>query len=593
MSHYLILKTEYVTDTVLELRRSDEAYAIESILDSTKRVYSEVSYSAELKGFEGVVDVKILINRSETEVFRTQNSIFFMEHNGRIFKEILGFAKFTLILELEDGSKEFWYTDYITIMVRETGLNQVVNDMLMHIFHHQGNLLLRDASVAGAVSMDSSWEKKDLMSLLVMMENIANTYENYYSFFKINSSYQLQQENTIDRVEKLQHVSAQTLQFIVSHPEYLVESTAGIRVGNQFYQPQKTLMPQNVYTYDIPENRVVVSFLQYMTRESELLLNRIRGLYQDHMLPEQMEDGYIVSSYLIYVTAYRELEEIRTRVQKIREKFESLFMRYQNCLHVQLVDASQMPPSSHIFHSILQYNHIYGCIRQWHDHNGYELTRERLMMSFFDSSSIFEFYVLTKLVEYFTESGYEILEAKRIDYQMESHNQFSSRACNNYFAFEKEDRKVTLYYEPVIRSRDTRELNGLGLYRNNTHSLTAEFDSSGYGEYYTPDYVLKIEEAGQVRYLIGDAKFCNKDQVIQRHMHTLSYKYLFSMSTVDPAEQILGLCIFYGKAFPGSRPESFYDRQLQRTMPVAEMVPLNEGIPLDLRWITQEESNLP
>lgn len=81
----------------------------------------------------------------------------------------------------------------------------------------------------------------------------------------------------------------------------------------------------------------------------------------------------------------------------------------------------------------------------------------------------------------------------------------------NTFVYSRGGERITLYYQPVIYDTDQRSVNGIGLYRNNSillHSGTVEPEETE-GYYYTPDYLIKIEEKGKRgdRYLILDAKF--------------------------------------------------------------------------------------
>ena len=139
-----------------------------------------------------------------------------------------------------------------------------------------------------------------------------------------------------------------------------------------------------------------------------------------------------------------------------------------------------------------------------------------------------------------------------------------------------------LYYQPVIFDTDQRSVNGIGLYRNNSISVYAgnEDDCRQGGHYYVPDFLIKIEENGDSRYMIVDAKFSDYSSVRRYYVKDLVFKYLFSISPIEENELVCGLCIMYGKCKSKERLQTAYDKQILGTeiYPFIEIFPLIEGI---------------
>lgn len=162
---------------------------------------------------------------------------------------------------------------------------------------------------------------------------------------------------------------------------------------------------------------------------------------------------------------------------------------------------------------------------------------------------------------------------------------YKNTKCVNTFLFENDRYKLTLYYQPVIYDTNESRINGIHLIRNNSIPVIngdGDDNRSG-GHYYTPDYLIKMEGDSSTRYLILDAKFSDLACVRRYHVRDLAFKYLFSISPVQPADTVVGLCIIYGKCKSSDQIQSAYDKQLQnqKITPITELLPLMESIAND------------
>ena len=200
------------------------------------------------------------------------------------------------------------------------------------------------------------------------------------------------------------------------------------------------------------------------------------------------------------------------------------------------------------------------------------------MLSFIKISSLYESYVLAKFIKYFKTHGFEMADARKCHYPVPQRWKYKNTDCKNTFVFTAPDKRVTLYYQPVIFDEDSRSVNGVGLYRNNTISLNRDNSDERRGRYYVPDYVIKSEINGVERYIILDAKFSTLTTVKKDYVADLSFKYLFSISTMAEHKTVDGLCIVYGQCFENNNLQSVYDKQIAPINPFAEMIPFMEGI---------------
>lgn len=257
---------------------------------------------------------------------------------------------------------------------------------------------------------------------------------------------------------------------------------------------------------------------------------------------------------------------------------------YSNALRIQPEAMRSEPRPSHIFMSIPQYNRIFIQIHKWFRFGIYDFTKENFMLSFIKISSLYEGYLLAKMIAYFQDRGYT-LENENIEkcvYPTKRNWKYKNTNCSNTFVFKNDQHKLTLYYQPVVYDTDKSDVNGIGLIRNNSIPIFTgdNDDNRDGGHYYSPDYIIKVEDASSARYLILDAKFSDFVCVRRHHVKDLAFKYLFSMSPIRPTESIAGLCLIYGKCDASEQMQSAYDKRIpgQQIMPATELLPLIEGV---------------
>lgn len=231
---------------------------------------------------------------------------------------------------------------------------------------------------------------------------------------------------------------------------------------------------------------------------------------------------------------------------------------------------------------------IFVRIHQWFSFGVYNFEKENFMLSFIKISSLYESYLLAKLVEYLEEHDYNLEAVKRCLYPIAPNWKHKNTRCTNTFRFVNGNTILTLYYQPVIFDTDRKRVNGVGLYRNNSIPVyTGEDDDNRRGgHYYVPDYLVKVEYEGVTKYLIVDAKFSDANVVRTHYVKDLAFKYLFSISPIEETDHIVGLCIIYGKCTDTEQLQSAYDNQLPNSSitPSADILPLIEGVELSEQY---------
>lgn len=567
--------------------------SIEPIITKTANVciFSDLSHEFVLSCGETnlVQKVDVYINDVYEPSVYNNGRILFPNKNTsdrRIFMDCYGFVQITLVIYDTDSTEHRYSTEYLPVLVRRGELNDSVKAMVSYVYSNQEHLLLNGEPKARNSANLKENGYKNLSAQIILAEDIAVLYESSYGYFKANSRFKLDKDSKINRFECLQYVTPATVRFITTHPEELrqINGSSGIRIGNRVYQPEKTLSLQNERSYAIYENRVVLGFIRKMIDSVNELHTHCCTLLQQIPSDKDYSAEYIYSSFFMFTETRKMLESGLERLENLRIKFSHLWTMYSNALRIQPEAMRSEPRPSHIFMSIPQYNRIFIQIHKWFRFGIYDFTKENFMLSFIKISSLYEGYLLAKMIAYFQDRGYT-LENENIEkcvYPTKRNWKYKNTNCSNTFVFKNDQHKLTLYYQPVVYDTDKSDVNGIGLIRNNSIPIFTgdNDDNRDGGDYYSPDYIIKVEDASSARYLILDAKFSDFVCVRRHHVKDLAFKYLFSMSPIRPTESIAGLCLIYGKCDASEQMQSAYDKRLpgQQIMPATELLPLIEGV---------------
>ncbi|MCC8357387.1 MAG: hypothetical protein LJU34_06040 [Oscillospiraceae bacterium] len=455
--------------------------------------------------------------------------------------------------------------------------------MVSYVYDHQELLLLNGEPKPRNMAGLKENGYKSLAAQIILAEEIATLYEVSCGYFKANSRFCIEKVPQVIQFERLQYVMPSTLGYIASHPEQLLPNATerGIRIGSRTYQPKKALSLQSTNSYDIYENRVILGFLRKMIDEVDQLRSQSNELLKKIPQEENYNADYIYSSFFMFAETRHTLENGIHQLSNLYDRYTRLWGMYQSIFHIPAEEIISEPKPTQIFLSVPQYNKVFVRIHQWSSFGVYSFEKEKHMLSFVKISSLYESYLLVKMLSYFTDHGYTLLSAKRCTYPVVASWKYQNTRCANTFNLSNGKSTITLYYQPVVFDTDRRKVNGIGLYRNNSIAVyTGEDDARRGGHYYTPDYIVKLDINGVSKYLILDAKFSDRNSVKSFYVKDLAFKYLFSISPIDVKDFVLGMCIIYGKCSERDSFESAYDKQMlpSAVVPIADLLPLIEGI---------------
>lgn len=577
---------EYGRAILLELPLSRDYLQVsnfDKLSDITSWVYSDYVYSAEIQcdDLDDIQEISVSINGVDQKLKNFYHGkIEFYEN--RIFMDNFGLAQISVSITYHSGEERLFYSPFVSLLINDSKNNLSVQKMVEYIYGNYKAFLFEGESVSRKREGIKPQSVRELEAQIQILKQIIVAYDENARYFQTNAKFTVSSSKRVDHYEKVKYVTSSTIQFIVQHPEELkkCQSKRGIKIGENQYLPSKTLVIENVADYDIYENQIVVGFLFSLHQMAVKLLKRANWQIERYSMHSNqvVPDGYVVSSIFIFNIGKQRLEMAKEELNRLIIQIENLYNLYNRFLPVKKVLVQFVPKPTAVFMAIKPYRIIYNLIVEWFEYGIYDFSNEDFILPLLRNHKIYEYYLLLQMCNYLLEEGCTLYQTKKFPYaniNEQPYNQFSINTPNTfYFQKEDSDKKITVYYEPVIQGQSHIGENEIGLYRNN--SISAEGKT---GSYYRPDYLIKVQFGDLEKYLILDAKFSKAVTARKRYFPGLVYKYLFSLSPIKDTTRISGLCILSGK-FDGKKDNVFnyydYAQDLNSIFPTAQIATVTE-----------------
>ncbi len=605
MNYLLKLQSKTGKQNIDLLLKEIQTFNMEDVVgeQSTTGVCADTVYSSATlmcPNIDEIESVKLflndvllgkVVNPSEEIAFEFKSGEIF---NGLIFRDCYGFVQLNVAISFVNGDSKNLYSDFIAVFFKDTVENQSLQKMAEYVYHHYEKFLYDDKQKPTYDLSIKEAEYKSIEVYIRLIKKLINAYDGSYSFLRVNAKNKIIESGKIDNFEKLSYIKSSTLAFISQHPEELIpiNINGGVKIGNRFYRPIKTLVSNNIFTYDLYENRIIVGFLKFLNTEITRMLEKIDILFSKYSSVQTMTfPGYISSVQYIFQGTIRRLEKNKEELLFLKDNVIRLYYAYYNIFNIDVEEIKNMPEPTAIFMAIPQYNIIFNSIVQWFRYGAYNLEKEECLLPFLINNQLYEYYALIKILNALCQSSPEVklVESKRFLYKLPSKSLYKNTTYNNTFIFETQNKRISVFYQPVVfgqsYSADLLDSNSIELYRNTTFKFPSDYldpeDRSGKRLYYTPDYIIKIETISGNEYLIMDAKYSDITTVKNHYFAALVFKYIFSISTVKSTDNILGLYALCGKHSKQENVVNAYDITDQlgfdNNSPDACIVPLFES----------------
>ena len=184
----------------LRLNNTKKYYAVEEILSIRNKIYSDVDYTIKIESNNVIEQIQVYVNGENVKTdFRDGIVYFINENKHHIFEGLLGLVQISLFITYTDGGSDWFYSDYAAIMVRNSETNKIVDTMLKYIYDNQNEFLCHEADITKIGKLNTQ-SHEDFWSQIVLLEEIANVYENSYGYFMANCRNKLESVEILDRV---------------------------------------------------------------------------------------------------------------------------------------------------------------------------------------------------------------------------------------------------------------------------------------------------------------------------------------------------------------------------------------------------------
>ncbi|MBF0123926.1 MAG: hypothetical protein HQL60_01160 [Magnetococcales bacterium] len=291
------------------------------------------------------------------------------------------------------------------------------------------------------------------------------------------------------------------------------------------------------HTSDVYENNVLIGGIYSVRRRLTAFLDDIPKQFKSYRLA-------------IYDTEYESLPDLLARIttvgmerraRKILETANALIRFFENELGL-VYHGELRPRITPYVRSTRIYRSIFEELHKWYNLGNPSFTGAGFLIKLRSLSKIYEFYCLFRLLEVLREYGLIIQKIKPIQGPYDQVPEQVELTNDNI--------KIILFYEPKIvpLSESTKHLDLVDIYHT----------SKGFGNYWMPDFVLRIESPFDVVYGVLDAKYSRYRTVKEERVPDMFSKYFYDTAVYDAHQKILdsGRIFAVLALYPGSEQDA-------------------------------------
>ena len=550
----IVIKSKYNKSSNLELEliETQPSY-IKFDSSDDGAIYNNLEYSFDIVSDEIISNIKVYINNKEEKSHIINSKIYFLDDNNslvdfkRVFNNYYGYAFIAIEYINSSGEKFRVYTNWIDVYVKNDYITSLIKPMIKYIYNNSSKYLYKDNSNILDYSSVISSKNRNMHTQLAILEKIVLVYTENLKFFKNYVHYESIESAVVDDFEKLNMIKGDTIQFIVSNPQYLRQTQimTGIKYNKTNLIPIKTLINKNVISHNVYENKIILGFLKSICL---IISDNIKILSKKTINNNNNNNKeYISSGFCLHEFVISNINLYLDRLYELKKQFLELYLLYKKVLNCDEIIINKIPKPTMNFIKVKHYQKIYVVIKEWFESGNYDFTIENMILSFNNASQIYEYYILLNINEFLIQNKFKLTNSLKTVYSTSKNSLYTNTEFENTFIFNKNDVQVTVFYQPVISSKKKYYNHLLGLFKNNNISYYEGNSDYHTSYYYTPDYVIKINKNNKNKYIILDAKFSSVNTVLKYSFSKIAYKYSFSISTNDDDDEIVKVWMINGQ----------------------------------------------
>jgi hypothetical protein len=297
-------------------------------------------------------------------------------------------------------------------------------------------------------------------------------------------------------------------------------------------------------TADVLENQILLGGLHSIRKK---LLALHEQLCELPAMPDGTPAGYESFSRLLLTLTATSMIQRCANALRAAEGFIDLFSRHLGVTyHGEL--APRMTP---FVRGTRVYRALFTQLADWYAIGAPNLGNVQFMMKLKSLSRIYELFALYQVLETVVDRGWTLVDVAE-------HPEFGGYVPQ-VVSFAAGDDRLVVQYEPTIGifGKETQDHDLIDVYHR----------ASDLNPYFKPDFVLRLEVGGVVRYLIFDAKYSTAGSVVAHAIPKLKLKYYDGMAVYDAArnvltnEPIVAVMAIYALDNNAARDLSYWPRQ--------------------------------
>lgn len=511
----------------------DGSYRMDVTLDSTG--FSDTAYQTEIYvngSLSGCSSLKKVGNTLAGSVFFIDLRGEYNQHYGKPFLLLYDFVIISIKITDQDDNPVEFYTDFMLCLSTHQSdvenINNILNDLSKFNDSQIGEWLFNGVNKGTSVGlMEGEWHSytyKSLNSYIQLIEDIVLCYKDNFAYFQSMGTHTLATEFMLLPYDKINKITRNSFNWILQNSEQLTEvfERTGMQYNNKYYVPAKIKTEIKHKSSDTYENRVIVSFL-YTTLTSA---DYIYKSFNCNFLIEETRLNAVLAQvpakYCAPIITIKSCQVsfnkiLLARLDNLLKTMRDLYFKYSLLFNLRDCEfMKKIPRKSKVFQEVRPYTQVFERIMRWFQYGEFSLAKDNLILQIKTLDKLFEYFCLFKLLSIFSDNGFtlanQINPVGNFEYVSDDKLYHNDRDIANTFVLQKHDVKATLYYQPVISSK--RFENGLKLYR--TRHMQ---------RYFTPDFVIKFENNDSEEYVILDAKFSNRTNIINKYLPDVMLKY--------------------------------------------------------------------
>lgn len=545
---------------VLPLSADPPTLSEEDLGDETPAILSDSDCTFSLTGITSDRATATLF--LEGEVLQSQVSYLTGERGPRIFfrpdvpaplRDIIGIARLSVVVDFGAKNRREYFAPPVRVLLSDGPSADNIRAMSEAVSGSVGDFFAGE-------SIETQASEDALEMRIRVLREIEKLYEEQYSYFRDDARYRLKPNYRVRPVEAMRGFTPAAAQWIASHPDELVRVRrgGGVRIGRNSWMPSHLPSRTTEASFDIIENRIVVGFISTVARDAI----RMAAFLSDETAPDAPLLFNSWGAYqLIRAGCSKHTQELAVELRILGMALSRLSNLYRDALGLEPEVVSQLRPATAHFIETPAYRLVYGVMRNWFLLPPCDLKKIVERMVSVRSSRLYEYFVLSKLLSGIEGTGFTLVEKQKYDYEAAVRSPFSANNdanTLNTFRFERtapEGRSMqtlTLWYQPYISGGRYAGENGIGLCR----ATSLGFDSTYEGMtsalkpssifFYTPDFLISVEENGARRWFVIDAKYSKLSSVKRHQTSALAFKYLLSMKPLTSNDHLGGLILLCG-----------------------------------------------